>query len=507
MVFATFIAGVALGAYVAVEGPVLGLDTAGPDGGVTLREADLPYLAFTAESARSGLFDQARLWLDGTDVTDHAELSGEGLTFEPGELAGGAHELVLEIERGFPFGALRHQWDFRVDRNAPGVSGADGSSGSDASEGSGGPADSSQDFGSRAPMVVQSVDAAGSTTTSDASLTIAKRERPSTLRSVHVTAHAWANDSLREPVMDMVESGRINSVQLDLKDEAGEIGYDSDIPLAEEMGSDKGVYELEEALETLHEHDVHVVGRIVAFRDAIHAEAAWDAGEQAQVLQTPAGEPYAGYGGFTNFAHPEVRRYNIAIAVEAAKAGVDDILYDYVRRPEAPLDELKVPELERGCPDTEEGEECTPADAIVSFLAESREALAPYGVWHGASVYGIASTRPDRVAQEIPRMAEHVDYIGPMVYPSHWGPGEYGVASPEDQPYEIVSASVEDFQRSVEGTGAQVIPWLQDFSLRTSYGPEQVRAQIEATRDAGGKGWLLWSPQVRYTEEALEPED
>lgn len=497
----TFVAGVVLGGYVAVEGPVLGLETAGPDSGVTLPQADLPYMAFTAQTSRPGILDQARLLLDGTDVTDRAELSADGLTFEPGELAAGAHELVLEIERGFPFGVVRRQWDFRVDGKAPGVAGVDGSVAAEGSEGA------DQGGGTRAPMVVQSVNPEGSTTTSDASLTIAKRERPSTLRSVHVTAHAWANDGLREPVMDMVKSGRINSVQLDLKDEGGEIGYDSDLPLAEKIDADKGIYDLQEALETLHEHDVHVVGRIVAFRDPLHAEAAWNAGDQAQVLQTPAGEPYAGYGGFTNFAHPEVRRYNIAIAVEAAKAGVDDILYDYVRRPEAPLEDLKVPELERGCPELDEGKECTPADAIVNFLAESREALAPYGVWHGASVYGIAATRPHRVAQEIPRMAEHVDYIGPMVYPSHWGPGEYGVDRPWDEPYKIVSRSVEDFRESVKGTGAEVIPWLQDFSLRTTYGPEQVSAQIKATRDAGGKGWLLWSPQVRYTEEALEPED
>lgn len=496
MVLATFFAGIALGAYTAVQGPVLGLDVAGPDGGVTLHETDLPYVAFTAESARPGLLDQARLWLDGTDVTDHAELSDGELAFQPGELPDGAHDLVLEIDRGFPFGAVRHRWDFRMDARAAGVTAAA------ASGGSPGPG---QQAGGRAPMVVQGVDAAGSTITSDGALTLAKRERPSELRSVHVTAYAWANDSLRQSVMDLVESGRINSVQLDLKDEGGQIGYDSDIPLAEEIGSDVAAYDLEEAVETLHDHDVHIVGRIVAFRDAVHAEAAWDAGQQEQVLQTPAGEPYAGYGGFTNFAHPEVRQYNIDIAVEAARAGVDDILYDYVRRPEAPLDALKVPELDRACPDAPDGGECTPADAIVTFLDESRQALAPYGVWHGASVYGIASTRPDRVAQEIPRMAEHVDYIGPMVYPSHWGPGEYGVASPEEQPREIVARSIEDFQKSVEGTGAQVIPWLQDFSLRVPYGPEEVRAQIEAAREAGAAGWLLWSPQVRYTAEALDP--
>ena len=79
-------------------------------------------------------------------------------------------------------------------------------------------------------------------------------------------------------------------------------------------------------------------------------------------------------------------------------------------------------------------------------------------------------------------MAEHLDYVSAMVYPSHWAPGEYGVANPNAQPYDIVQRSLEDFQKDVRGTGARVVPWLQDFSLGVHYGPAQVGAEIQAAQ-------------------------
>ena len=78
-------------------------------------------------------------------------------------------------------------------------------------------------------------------------------------------------------------------------------------------------------------------------------------------MQTPDGQPYAGYGGFTNFANPAVRRYQIAIAVAAARRGVDDILYDYVRRPDGDISTMAFPGLRE-----------TPSQAIIEFLRESR---------------------------------------------------------------------------------------------------------------------------------------
>jgi hypothetical protein len=190
-----------------------------------------------------------------------------------------------------------------------------------------------------------------------------------------------------------------------------------------------------------------------------------------------------------------VWEYNIAIAEEAAVLGVDDILYDYVRRPDQFLETMEFP-----------GQgDLGPEDAIVGFLAESLPRVHAAGARLGASVFGIAATRPDEIAQDIPRMASTVDYVAPMVYPSHWGPGEYGVPDPNAAPYDIAFRSLEDFQAQVAGTGATVMAWLQDFSLGVDYGPAEVRAQIQAAEDAGVLDFLLWDAAATYTRAALEP--
>jgi hypothetical protein len=90
------------------------------------------------------------------------------------------------------------------------------------------------------------------------------------------------------------------------------------------------------------------------------------------------------------------------------------------------------------------------------------------------------------------------------VYPSHWAHGEYRVANPNADPYSIVLRSLHDFRNDVAGTGARVVPWLQDFSLGVAYGPAEVRAQIRAARDAGIPEFILWDPLVTYTAEALD---
>jgi len=171
---------------------------------------------------------------------------------------------------------------------------------------------------------------------------------------------------------------------------------------------------------------------------------------------------------------------------------VDEILYDYVRRPDGPLSSMVFPGL-KGAPD----------NAIASFLADTQAALKPYGTYLGASVFGVAATRPDEVAQNIPKMAEHLDYVSAMVYPSHWGPGEYGVRNPNAQPYPIVHRSLKDFQKKVSGTTAEVMPWLQDFSLGVTYHVAQVKAQIEAAARDGIPSFLLWNAGCSYQGGAL----
>ncbi|MEY7972858.1 putative glycoside hydrolase [Saccharomonospora xinjiangensis] len=318
------------------------------------------------------------------------------------------------------------------------------------------------------------------------------------MKAVHLSASAWASAELREPVLDLVREGRIDTVQLDIKDESGQIGYASQVPLAQEIGANTGLYDARAALDLLHEEGVHVVGRLVAFRDPVLGRASWESGQHDRVIQTTGGSAWSGgYGdySFTNFAHPEVRAYNIALAEEAAELGFDDILYDYIRRPDGDVNAMVFPGLTT-----------SPEESIADFLAESRDAVHKHGAFQGASVFGIAATRPEQIAQDIPAMSQHVDYVAPMVYPSHWGPGEYGVASPESQPYDITARSLADFQKLAEENGrTTVIPWLQAFSLGVEYGPDEIRAQIQAAQDVGIDSFLLWNAACRYDPSALPP--
>jgi hypothetical protein len=314
------------------------------------------------------------------------------------------------------------------------------------------------------------------------------------VRGVHVSAAAWADPALRRGILELITQHRINTVELDLKDEGGVAGWNPPVALARRIGAAQAIYNLPAVVRRLHALGIHVIGRIVCFRDPILAGAAWHAGRRSEVVQTPTGAEYSGYGGFTNFANPVVRAYNVALAVAAARDGVDDILYDYVRRPDGPRSSMRFPGLHG-----------SPSRAIVGFLRETRLALRRYHTLLGASVFGVASTRPDEVAQDVPAMARQVDYIAPLVYPSHWGAGEYNVADPNAEPYAIIRRSLFDFGRDVTGTPSRLVPWLQDFSLGIHYGPAQVRAQIDAARRDGVDEFLLWNPDVVYTGAALTP--
>ena len=341
-----------------------------------------------------------------------------------------------------------------------------------------------------APLDLVATDAAGNETTAEV---VAPVLYPGG-QGIHVTASAWAYEPLRRGILSLVDNKLVSSVELDLKDEGGIVGYDSRVPLANQIGAVRPEYKLKETVAELKRRGVRVVGRVVAFRDAPLASWAWANGRRDWVVQTSTGGMLDTYGGFTNIAHPEVHRYNLDIALEAVDAGVDDILWDYVRRPEGDPATMVIP----GLPGSS-------SNAIVDFLAMTHAALRDRCVFQGAAVFGIAADRPEAVGQDIPRMSRHVDYLSPMLYPSHWSPGEYNVKNPNKQPYDIVKASLADFQAKMEGTGRYLMPWIQDFSLGQAYGPAEVRAQIDAAASLGVSDWLLWNANATYTAGALSP--
>jgi hypothetical protein len=347
-----------------------------------------------------------------------------------------------------------------------------------------------------AQVAVVATDAAGNATRQSVSV---KFDVPLT-HAVHMTALAWSYGPKRRAVIRLVKQHRINAVEVDIKDEDGIVGFRSNVPLARADGAAKfAAYDARQMVRQLHALHARVIGRLVAFHDPKLAGYAWRHGHHDWVIQDRKGKPWQGtYGSFAfaNFANPNVQQYNVDLAVEAAKLGFDDILYDYVRRPDGDLKEMHIPGLQGS------GEA-----QIAAFVRKTREALDQAGTdtFLGASVFGVSATRPKEIAQNIPMIAKYADYVSPMVYPSHWGPGEYNVGNPNAHPYQIVRRSIKDFVKQVKGTNAIVMPWLQDFSLGIHYTPAMVLAQEQAAGADGVHGFLLWNAGCDYDVPALPP--
>ncbi len=484
--------------------------------GELLNAAALQDLTFTVTGGKK---DSLTVKLDGEEIEGTQE--GDSMVFKPTGLSEGKHTITASSPGRLPGRKASGSQTFEVDTTAPKITvdepgaaanlrsamkitgKAEGAKtltvdGKDVSMGDDGAW--SVEFPT-APAGIKAIatDAAGNT----AEQTINATVKHPGMRSVHMTALAWVTPSLRDPVIALIKAKKVDNVQLDIKDEDGIVGFDSQVELAKKAGSAKDIYKLDEAVKEIHDLGARITGRIVAFRDPLLAGWAEKNGEMDMIIQNTSGGAYDagkyGRASFTNLANNEVRQYNIDLAVEAAKAGFDDIMYDYIRRPESSgkLSGQVFPGI---------GDR-SPEEAIADFVEMSRGPVRAAGAFQGAAVYGISSFTPFSVAQNIPMMAKHLDFISPMVYPSHWGKGEFKVDSPNNSPYEIVNRSLKDFNRQVIGTGCVIIPWLQDFSLGVRYGADEVRKQIKATADAGINSWLLWNASAKYSGDALEAKE
>ncbi|MEX2501383.1 MAG: putative glycoside hydrolase, partial [Trueperaceae bacterium] len=119
----------------------------------------------------------------------------------------------------------------------------------------------------------------------------------------------------------------------------------------------------------------------------------------------------------------------------------------------------------------------------------------------------IAVDRPTQIGQDIQGMAEHLDYVAPMLYPSHWGPWEYGVEDPNRQPYDIISEALKVWNEATADKRARVVPWLEDTPYRAWDRPQQVREQLRAAAEHANNEWLMWHPGSTYTPEVYPQVD
>jgi hypothetical protein len=317
------------------------------------------------------------------------------------------------------------------------------------------------------------------------------RPYPEEMRGVHVTMSLASLRGKIDEYLQLTKNG-LNTLELDVKDENGEVGFRNPaVPLAHQIGAARPYYNPYKVAEKVHARGAYLVGRIVVFEDPVLSEHQ----PKYAIRRTDGGVWHTAAGlGWVNPYDQRVWKYVTDLGEAAAKAGFDEIQFDYVRFPtDGDLSgavfahRTKQPK----------------ARVIESFVRYASERLRPLGVRVSADVFGLSATRNMGIGQTPRKIAPYLDAIYPMVYPSHFGPGEYDLDDPNAQPGRTVALALRDFDVALRGEKTRLVPWLQDFSLGRTYTLTDVRDQIQATRDAGSQGFMLWNAGGVYTRAAL----
>ncbi len=331
---------------------------------------------------------------------------------------------------------------------------------------------------------------------------------PRTVKAIFMTGHSLGYAERFNNVVKLTTETEINSWVIDVKDDYGTMTYTSQIPLVKESAADKSVKvkDFHSIMETLRENDIYPIARIVTFKDKQVIAARPDL-----AIKTKGGQVWRDRKGdaWLNPYNRESWEYVIDIAKEAATKGFKEIQFDYVRFPT----DGDRSQIDYGPAAASE----TKYDAIAAFLAHAREELKEYGVFVSADIFGLVTTVSDDMAlgQHLETLSTATDILSPMVYPSHYALGSYGVPKPDFDPYTIVYTSMNRARERIEAVEtplpkARLRPWLQDFTASylgagyyKVYGVEEVKAQIKATYDAGLEEWILWNAGNKYTWDAL----
>ncbi len=317
------------------------------------------------------------------------------------------------------------------------------------------------------------------------------RPLPAEVRGVHVT---MSLASLKGRLEQYLAVPALNTVELDVKDESGRVGFvGAAPPLARATGAAGRYYDPRQAVALARRHGVYLIGRVVAFEDPVTPEQ-----RPELAIRTTSGGVWRNGAGLA-WANPYSTaywNYLVGVAAAAAKAGFDEIQLDYVRFPtDGDLSAAVFPGRVRE----------PMAKTIARFVKYVSARLKPLGVRVSADVFGLSATRDLGIGQKPRVISKYLDAVYPMVYPSHYGAGEYRLDDPNAEPGRTVAYSLRDFRRALRGRKTKLIPWLQDFSLGRAYTLVDVRKQIAAARHAHTAGYLLWNAAGLYSYEALDP--
>lgn len=325
---------------------------------------------------------------------------------------------------------------------------------------------------------------------------------PEPLRGIYLTGWTAGTPARLTKALKLFEGDSIlNAVVIDIKDATGRLSYQPvDSALLDIGVGTNRITDLSSVIETFHQRGIYVIGRLTVFQDPFYA--AKYPSEALTDIRT--GLVWRDYKGIA-WLRPNskaVAEYTATIARDAYAQGFDEINLDYVRFPSD--GELKYIDLSMLTKNK--------AETMQDFFRSIRAQLAEIPL--SADVFGLTMSARDDVGigQKAVLIAPEVDALAPMLYPSHFWNGSYGMAVPAEKPYEVIYRALSDGIAKLDAVGidrSKIRPWFQDFDLLgVPYDAAKVRAQIQAAADLGVYSWMMWDPRNDYTDEVyiLEPE-
>lgn len=326
---------------------------------------------------------------------------------------------------------------------------------------------------------------------------------PTKVKGVYLSAYVAGTQTMMDNIIAQIDATEINTVVIDVKNDNGRVTFSMESPIVSELGSvERIIPDIQSLMATLKAHNIYTIARIVAFRDPYLPEQRPEWG-----LKLADGSLYRDRNGlaWVNPYKREVWDYLVEVGIGAHEAGFDEVQFDYIRFcTERGINDVVYDEADTGG--------LSRTQIITEFVQYAYEKLSEAGVYVAADVFGAiigGGIDSDSVGQSYGDMAASLDYICPMIYPSHYGNGNFGIQYPDTQPYDTILAALQGSKadlRSYARNGehqATVRPWLQDFTASylenyIEYGEEEVRAQIQAVYDAGYDEWMLWSAACKY---------
>lgn len=321
------------------------------------------------------------------------------------------------------------------------------------------------------------------------------------VKGVYLNIYTIGSSKKMERLINLANTTEINAFVIDVKDDNGVLSFEMEAPKKFGIPVSKNypIKNIEEFMKKMKENNIYTIARIVSFKDPTYAKANPD----KVIISRDTGKPYTNSDGiiWVSAHDRNLWDYNLSVAEEAAKAGFNEIQFDYVRFPASNGGKLDAKLNYRNTKNESKPE------TIQKYLKYAKERLNAVGVYTSADVYGQVGTFSDDMGlgQHWEAVTQVVDYISPMMYPSHYGNGAYGIAVPDAQPYKTIYHSLKDSINRNENVDSPAVirPWIQAFTAKwvkgyIPYNEKEIREQIKAMNDLGVTEYLLWSPSNNY---------